>query len=310
MTMARRVGVRRAEDMPASNCAAAGRRNCGMGRFPLKLFQRVSIRQGCVGLRASGNPVYPATARKSGRSRTPSSPQLTVPILARLGTTWGTKHRRWPHAAVAQGPRKRARRRASRRLLQRRGRRCGDGVAIGRARAGARQSPRPGGPGIGLRHHPVAGRHRADQQSRGGRRHIHRAVPCGRPAGAGAHSRPRPRYGHRRAARGGPRQPAGGHARQLQAGPAGPGGDRHRQPVRLRIDRDGRHRQRRRPVAARPERPPDRRRDPDRRGAQPRQLGRAAGQLARRGDRRQHGRHHGGAGHLLLGGRPTPPSMC
>ncbi len=47
------------------------------------------------------------------------------------------------------------------------------------------------------------------------------------------------------------------------------------------------------------ERPADRRRDPDRRGAQPRQLRRRAGVLARRGDRHQHRRDHGRAGHLL-----------
>ena len=45
--------------------------------------------------------------------------------------------------------------------------------------------------------------------------------------------------------------------------------------------------------------PADRQRDPDRRGAQPGQLRRAAGQLARRGDRRQHRGDPAGAGHLL-----------
>ena len=72
-------------------------------------------------------------------------------------------------------------------------------------------------------------------------------------------------------------------------------------PFGFEFDRHRRHRQRGRPLAARAERPPDRRRHPDRRRPQPRQLRRAARQLARRGDRRQHGRHHGRAGHLLLG---------
>ncbi len=43
----------------------------------------------------------------------------------------------------------------------------------------------------------------------------------------------------------------------------------------------------------------DRRCDPDRRRAQPRQLGRAAGRLPRRGDRREHRHHRCGPGHLL-----------
>ena len=72
-------------------------------------------------------------------------------------------------------------------------------------------------------------------------------------------------------------------------------------PFGFEFDGDGRHRQRRRPLAARPERPPDRRRHTDRCRAQPGQLRRAAGELARRGDRRQHGRHHGRAGHLFFG---------
>ena len=47
-------------------------------------------------------------------------------------------------------------------------------------------------------------------------------------------------------------------------------------PLGLPVDRHGRHRQRRRPLAARAERAPHRRRHPDRRRAQPRQLGRPA----------------------------------
>ena len=46
---------------------------------------------------------------------------------------------------------------------------------VGRARAGARLAPGPRGAGLGLRHHPVARRHRAHQQSRGRGRFRHRA---------------------------------------------------------------------------------------------------------------------------------------
>ena len=80
------------------------------------------------------------------------------------------------------------------------------------------------------------------------------------------------------------------------AHPRRPAGDRDRQPVRLPVHGDRRRRQRARPLAARQVGPPDRRRHPDRRGAQSRQLGRAAGQLARPGDRRQHRHHPPGAG--------------
>ena len=81
-------------------------------------------------------------------------------------------------------------------------------------------------------------------------------------------------------------------------------------PLGFEFDGDGRHRQRGRPLAARPERPPDRRRHPDRRRPQSRQLRRAARQLARRGDRRQHRRDHGRAGHLLLGRRQHGPARA
>jgi S1-C subfamily serine protease len=52
-------------------------------------------------------------------------------------------------------------------------------------------------------------------------------------------------------------------------------------------------------VASGPDRPADRQPDPDRRGAQSRQLRRAARELARRSDRRQHRRYPARAGHLL-----------
>ena len=56
--------------------------------------------------------------------------------------------------------------------------------------------------------------------------------------------------------------------------------------------------------------PADRRRDPDRRRAQPRQLGRPAGLLARRGDRHQHRHDHGRAGHLLRGRQQHRAATC
>ena len=166
----------------------------------------------------------------------------------------------------------------------------------------AASAPGHGGPGLGFGHHPVARRHRAHQQPRGRRapRAIELALTDARRV-CRARARPRPRYRHRRAAGRDQRPPAGGAARQFQEGQARPDRHRHRQSAGLRVDGDGRHRQRRRPLAARAERPPDRRRHPDRRGPQSRQLRRAARQLARRGDRRQHRRHHGRAGHLLLG---------
>ena len=96
--------------------------------------------------------------------------------------------------------------------------------------------------------------------------------------------RARPRSRHRpcRAARRDGRDLAGGAPRQFQERAAGTDRDRHRQSARLSVDSDGRHRQRRRPLAARAERPADRRRHPDRRRAQPGQLGRPARQLRRR----------------------------
>ena len=90
-------------------------------------------------------------------------------------------------------------------------------------------------------------------------------------------------------------------ARQFEGAAARPARDRHRQSARLRIDRDRRRDLGARPLAARHHRPHDRGRDPDRCRAQSRQFRRAAGVLARRGDRHQHRGDHGRAGHLLRG---------
>ena len=62
---------------------------------------------------------------------------------------------------------------------------------------------------------------------------------------------------------------------------------RDRQPLRARPDDDGRHRQRSRARDPGPERSRDRERDPDRRGRQPRQLGRPADRPDRARDRRE-----------------------
>ena len=77
---------------------------------------------------------------------------------------------------------------------------------------------------------------------------------------------------------------------------ARPDRDRDRQSARLPVDRDGRHHQRRRALAPSRERPSDRRRDPDGRGAQSRQLRWSAGQFGGPRDRHQHGDDHGRAG--------------
>ena len=105
-----------------------------------------------------------------------------------------------------------------------------------------------------------------------------------RPAGAGRHA-------HRQGARAGRRSahrprlaahrrrrlPAGGAAGQFQGAAARPARGRDRQSAGLRIDGDGRRRVGARPLAALEHGPADRRRDPDRRRAQSRQLGRPAG---------------------------------
>ena len=92
-----------------------------------------------------------------------------------------------------------------------------------------------------------------------------------------------------------------GDARRFQEAQARPARGRDRQSAGLRIDRHRGRDLRARAVAARPHRAADRGRDPDRCGAQSRQFGRAAGVLARRGDRHQHRGDRRRAGHLLCG---------
>ena len=151
------------------------------------------------------------------------------------------------------------------------------------------------------------GRHRrarrpgADQQPCGRRRRARRADDHRGPQPDGARGRRRSRHRPRAGAGRCAGDPAGGDARRFQEAAARPARGRDRQSARLRIDRDGRRRLGARALAARAHRPADRRRDPDRRGAQSGQFRRAAGLLARRGDRHQHRDHPGRAGHLLRG---------
>ena len=91
-------------------------------------------------------------------------------------------------------------------------------------------------------------------------------------------------------------------ARRLATHPGRPAGGRDRQSVRFSVHGHGRRRQRARTVASFPIGTAHRGRHPDRRGAQSRQLRWSAGRFARRGDRRQYGRHSPGAGHLLRDG--------
>ena len=74
-----------------------------------------------------------------------------------------------------------------------------------------------------------------------------------------------------------------GRVRRFVRAARRPDRGRGRQPVRLRLHGDRRRRQRARPLAAHAVGAADRRRHPDRRGAQPGQLGRAAGRRARAG---------------------------
>ena len=108
-------------------------------------------------------------------------------------------------------------------------------------------------------------------------------------------SRHRSRFGANRCAG----HVAVGLARRFQAPQARPTCHRHRQSARLRIDGDDRRRLCAGPFAARAVGTADRRRDSDRRRAQPRQFGRAAGVVARRSGRHQHRGDHRRAGHLL-----------
>ena len=124
-------------------------------------------------------------------------------------------------------------------------------------------------------------RRQPSRGARAGRRSRHRSRPV-------AH---RPAGGH-----------AGGGAGRQQGAPARPARGGDRQSAGLRIDGDGGRGVGARPVAARHVGPADRRRHPDRRRAQSRQLGRAAGVERRPGGGHQHRHDQPGAGHLLCRG--------
>ena len=81
--------------------------------------------------------------------------------------------------------------------------------------------------------------------------------------------------------------------------PRGAARGSHRQPLRLPVHGDGGRGERARPYPAVGRGTPGQRRDPDRRAAQPGQLGRAAGDFLRRGGGGEHGGHRAGAGDLL-----------
>ena len=122
----------------------------------------------------------------------------------------------------------------------------------------------------------------------GERRETHHRLVARRPPRARPPGGRRSRHRSRRGAAGRSRAGAGPVCGLVQAR-GRPNRHRHRQPVWVRLHRDGRCGERARPFAAHQERAPHRRRRPDRRGAQPRQLGRAALRLAGEGDRREHG---------------------
>ena len=199
---------------------------------------------------------------------------------------------------------------APRRLFARRHRRGRPGrPGRGRADDSHRRSQRPPARRHRLRRRGGARWPDPDQQPRrrrGQHRQFlraHRGDDAGRPAPHRAAGRRRSRHRsgadpHRRAG-----DLAGGAARRFQAPEARPTGDRHRQSARLRIDGDDRRRLGARPQPALAHRPADRRRDPDRCGAQSRQFRRPAGVLARRSRRREHRGDHGRARHLLCGRR-------
>jgi hypothetical protein len=94
---------------------------------------------------------------------------------------------------------------------------------------------------------------------------------------------------------------AGSSARQLESSAARTARRRDRQPARLRVYGHGRGHLSARAIFTRPKRTAHRRRHPDRCGAQPRKLGRAARCDDRRGRRHQHRDDQLGARHLLCG---------
>ena len=119
-------------------------------------------------------------------------------------------------------------------------------------------------------------------------------------------SRHRSRAGARRRAG----DAAGGGARQFQALKRGQLVIAIGNPLGFEFDRDDRRGLGARPLAARAHRPADRRRDPDRRRAQSRQFRRAAGVLARRGDRHQHRGHPWARRASASRSRPTRRISC
>ena len=90
----------------------------------------------------------------------------------------------------------------------------------------------------------------------------------------------------------GARARGGSQVRRLVADAAGRLGDGDRQPVRPRPHGHGRRRSARSGGRSAASRPRKQRHDADRRGDQPGQLGRAAAERPRRGDRHQHGDLH------------------
>ena len=169
----------------------------------------------------------------------------------------------------------------------------------GAGRAAGGEGQEPGRNGLRRRH--FAGWPGADQQPRRRRRQGTAPDRQRRPHHGGADDRRGPRHRPGAPSRRRRAKPRPGDARRFQDAAARPGGGGDRQSAGLRVDGDRRRHLGAGPEPARPHRAADRGRDPDRRGAQSRQFRRAAGLLARRGDRHQHRGDRGRAGHLLCG---------
>ena len=179
-------------------------------------------------------------------------------------------------AAALTGRSLRRRRRPARFLFARRRRRRRDRGACRGSRRGRGRAPRAPRRRHRLGRRRLARRADPHQQPRHRCRAGDLGDAVGRPQVRRPRARPRSRHRPCGAARGDGRDVADGAARQLQERAPGPDRHRDRQPFGLSVDGDGRHRLRGRPLAAGPERPAHRRRDPDRCRAQSRQLGRPA----------------------------------